>query len=133
MTEERAMEKAINFVKRYGVCCSPFNFNSDYQWRDREGNYISLTDMPSKRLFYTYLMLWNHIVPENMRIWNNYRYKFDRTIYTAEYIKTGFKAMRIELSKRDDLGPKMKEVLLQIEEYLFKLATNEILVIDDKE
>jgi hypothetical protein len=64
-------------------------------------------------------MLWNHITPKELRIWNNHRYNFP-SFYTKLYIMESMLNLYNELKNRDNLGFKSKEVLNKIETVLSK-------------
>jgi len=82
-----------------------------FKWRDREGNFISFSEVPTKRLFYTANMIWNHSQPEELQIWYNHKYEFG-PFYTSSYMLEAFKEAVKELSKRTDIGPRMLGVVL---------------------
>lgn len=88
---------------------------NNYKWRDRTGEYITPKSMPTKRLFYTWLMIWNHIVPSELRIWNNHMYTFDYP-YTYEYLVDSMKFLWDELKTRTDIGPRMKSAIVNVED-----------------
>jgi hypothetical protein len=87
----------------------------EFIWKDREDNFIRVSQMDTKHVFYTWLMIWNHGVPPWHQIWFRHRYTFG-SYYTKNYMLEAFRAMYIELKRRDDLGPRMKEVITQIED-----------------
>ncbi len=78
------------------------------------GGELSVDEMETKHLFYTFLMIWNHSAPKKLRIWEKRKYDFGPH-YTPEYMFEAFKNMLFELTKRKDLGPKMLAVLQTIE------------------
>jgi len=92
----------------------------EYKWRDRYANLHPPKTMNTKHLFYTWLMIWNHACPEKLRIWAKHKYQFDLKIYTKKYMLTSFQKLYYELKRRNDLGYKMKKVLLKIEGYYHK-------------
>jgi len=88
-----------------------------FKWRGRDGQYVKLRNVHTKRLFYIAKMIWNHSAPPHQRIWDDHRYTFDKEIYTEAYMTEAFKHCVMELSLRDDLGPKMRGVLVKMAEY----------------
>jgi hypothetical protein len=70
--------------------------------------------MKTKHLFYTWLMIWNHAAPIELRIWENHHYIFS-PFYTKEYMLEAFKYIYFELKNRKDIGPKMLGVINRIE------------------
>jgi hypothetical protein len=92
-------------------------FEDEFIWRSAAcngGGKFSVTEMRTKHLFYTWLMIWNHAAPSYLRIWDNHHYIFS-SFYTKEYILLAFKSMYLELKRRTDIGPKMLEVIARIE------------------
>lgn len=91
-----------------------------YQWRASGGELFNLKDLPTSRLFYTWLLLWNHMCPEPLRRW----YKEPRTFgsfYTDEYLHMSLQETTKEmmfrtelLEGKSDLGKKSRDVFLEI-------------------
>jgi len=75
-----------------------------FKWRDRTGKFHDVTEMATKHLFHTLLMIWNHSVPQHLRIEPYIRYRFDE-FYNAEYITQAMRALSRELRKRINLTP----------------------------
>lgn len=91
-----------------------------FKWKtSNDNNFISPKDMHSKHLFYTWLMIWNHSAPKELRIWDTHKYVFN-SFYTNEYMLSAFANLYFELKKRTDLGPKMLEVISKIESNYIK-------------
>ena len=86
-----------------------------FAWRDREGNFLRPSQMPSKRLFYTWKMIWNHACPPELRYWDDHRYEFG-SFYTPEYMLQAFRCLYLELKTRSDLGPRMAQAVTEIVE-----------------
>jgi hypothetical protein len=89
----------------------------EFVWKcsdQRGGFFIPVSQMHTKHLFYTWLMIWNHAAPVELRIWFNHPYVFD-PFYTKEYMLEAFRSMYFELKKRTDIGFKMREVITRIE------------------
>lgn len=78
------------------------------------GESIPVSQMKTKHLFYTWLMIWNHSAPKELRIWDTHRYTFG-SFYTPKYMLNAFRSLYIELKNRDDIGYKMLGVIESIE------------------
>lgn len=76
--------------------------------------HLKVTEMKTRHLYYTFLMIWNHSAPKHMRSQRYIRHVFGAR-YTPEYMFEGFKAMYIELRERDDLTEEMIRTLRWIE------------------
>lgn len=88
----------------------------DFRWRDRTGGMLKPTNMSTKHVFYTWLMIWNHAVKPGYRIWDNHRYTFG-SFYQPSYMLRAFAALYFEIKTRSDLGHKSRQVVKQIEGY----------------
>lgn len=88
--------------------------NPEYRWRSHSGRFYQVKEMETRHLFYTWLMIWNHIAIEKNRIWFKHHYEFSG-YYTMEYILESFRELYIELKSRDDVGFKSKQVMERIE------------------
>ena len=71
-----------------------------FLWKDRHGRLHDPKDMETRHLFYTFRMLWNHTMPENMRSAN---YKRWRLHMSEDYIKQAIKHIGMALSERTDI------------------------------
>lgn len=86
---------------------------TDFRWFTADGFYIRPSEMRTKHVFYTWLMIWNHAAPSEYRIWHNPKRFSD--FYTSDYMLAAFAAMYVELKRRVDIGPKMQNVIEFIE------------------
>lgn len=89
----------------HSVNCTVVNNNNPtvpFRWRDRNGVFHSVKDMDTNHLFNVLRMIWNHAVPEGMKILPYHRYTFGK-FYTPQYMKDAIRYMAKELSGRTDL------------------------------
>lgn len=88
-----------------------------FQWRSADGDFWHPDHMETRHVFYTVRMIWNHSVPEDMRVGQNVRlYRFGE-FYTADYMKQAVLALGRELMTRKDLAPWQRRELGQIAAY----------------
>lgn len=88
-----------------------------FEWRSADGDFWAPKDMETRHVFYTVRMIWNHSVPEDMRVGRNIRlYRFG-DFYTGEYMKSAVLALGRELLTRKDLEPWQLRELGQIAAY----------------
>lgn len=112
-TDKRFIEKRYvgREVDRGNGCA----VGDPFRWRTATGFMLPPKEMFSKHLFYTWLMIWNHAVPdESMRVWGDHRYWFT-PFYTPKYMLRAFRECYFELKQRTDLGPRMLEAVARIE------------------
>jgi len=76
----------------------------EFEWRDQKGVFHKVEDMETRHLYYTLRMIWNHSVPEEMKLKPYKRYQFD-CFYTPQYIAIAVRKMMRELIKRTDITP----------------------------
>ena len=89
----------------------PIKDVAEFQWKDQKGVFHPPSLMTTSHLFNTLLMIWNHVVPEEMKVRPYRRYRFS-SFYTKEYILKAITALRKELGTRRGLTPRQSEVLL---------------------
>lgn len=77
-----------------------------FKWKDHEHNFLSFSEMPTKRLFYIANMIWNHPQPKELQIWFTHKYNFS-SYYTDSCMLEAVK----ELSKRTDICPKILSII----------------------
>ena len=73
-----------------------------FQWKDRNDVFHYPCDMETRHIFYTLKMIWNHSVPENMKLKPYKKYRFS-PFYTAKYMKVAVKCLIAELKTRNDI------------------------------
>lgn len=81
-----------------------------WQWRDKRGFFYCPYDMQTRHLFYTFRMIWNHSMPDEVRIKPYQHYVFS-SFYTPEYMKEAIRFMGHELFKRTDIKPQWRNEL----------------------
>lgn len=57
-----------------------------WTWRDHSGRFLEPAAMETRHLFYTLRMIWNHTLPESVRLHPYRRYRFS-PFYTIEYLQ----------------------------------------------
>lgn len=90
-----------------------------FKWRDQKGTFHDPGTMSTHHLFYVLLMVWNHSVPEKMKLRPFREYLFG-SFYTGEYMKETVKVLGAELDTRTDLSPRMVHIVKQIHEIIQK-------------
>lgn len=75
-----------------------------WQWMDRDGNLHDPREMETRHLFYTLRMIWNHAMPENVRLYPYKRYTFGG-FCTDEYMQEAVRHIGQELLLRLDIKP----------------------------
>jgi len=80
---------------------------NNFRWRDKSGSFHNPSEMETRHLFYILRMIWNHSMPENLRIVPYIAYKFI-DFYSVEYMSNAVKAIGEELLTRNDINPKWR-------------------------
>lgn len=93
----------------------PKEVSVPFQWRDKKGEFHSVTGMRTGHLFYVVRMIWNHKMPLKFEPYRRYSFS---SFYTDEYMFDAIKAIVPELAKRTDLAPEWKQTIKQMVEYL---------------
>lgn len=75
-----------------------------FKWRDRTGNFHKVSEMETRHLYYTLRMIWNHTMPEEVKLKPYNAYDFS-PFYTAEYMTEAIHHIGTELFKRTDILP----------------------------
>ena len=78
------------------------SMKNDFRWRDQSGNFHNPNEMETRHLFYTLRMIWNHTMPENLRITSYIAHEFI-DFYSATYMSNAVKAIGRELLTRNDI------------------------------
>lgn len=94
--------------------------SQNFEWRDRAGKFHKPADMTTSHLFFTVRIIWNHTVPNELRITPYRKYTFDHDIYTTEYMKNAVYFLTKELHTRNDLTPHFQLCLNKIYDIVCK-------------
>jgi hypothetical protein len=73
-----------------------------FEWRDASGKFHKIKDMETTHLFNILKMIWNHSVPEILKILPYKNYTFSE-FYTNNYMRTAVRNITSELFQRVDL------------------------------
>lgn len=95
-----------------------------FQWRDRKGSFHYPSNMETRHLFMTLVMIWNHTMPASHRIfksgsWVHHFYTFG-PFYTKEYAASAILAMSSELFTRHNLEDSWIDTLNHMKSLLTK-------------
>ena len=90
-----------------------------FKWRERTGTRVLVTEMPTRHLFFTLRMIWNHTMPMKARLRPYREYTFG-PVYTQEYLQTAVKEIYTELRTRADLKPHWQQDLQRMQNYFTK-------------
>lgn len=77
--------------------------NKAWEWRDKDGYFHEVSVMETSHLFFTLRMIWNHSMPEEVKLKPYKHYSFT-AFYTKEYMKEAIFNIGAELFKRTDLS-----------------------------
>lgn len=83
---------------------------NDFRWRDQSGIFHHPNEMETRHLFYTLRMIWNHTMPERVRM-TPYRAHEFIDFYTVTYMESAVKAIGSELFTRNDITPQWRKEL----------------------
>ena len=75
---------------------------TEFMWLDQYNNYHAPAQMSTHHLFYTIKMLWNHFVPEEMKVRPYKQYHLNPKRFTKEYCMRAVRALVKELMTRED-------------------------------
>ena len=92
-----------------------------WKWRSAQcngGGSLLPSEMSTRHLFYTLRMIWNHTMPEHMRVGFNARRYSSFPGYAQEYMAEAIRRIGGELSTRTDLAPFQKRELEQMATHL---------------
>lgn len=81
-----------------------------FLWKDSKERFHDPKKMRTKHLFFTLRMIWNHSMPEQMKLRPYMEYTFSE-YYTVEYIITAISVIGKELLSRKDLLPEWEKEL----------------------
>ncbi len=85
-----------------------------FRWKDRDHNFHYPKDMATRHLFFTLRMIWNHSVPDQLKILPYTEYHFS-PFYTVEYMTEAVRHLATELATRKDLTPYYIKCLQKIQ------------------
>lgn len=88
-----------------------------FRWRDARGRFHSPARMATRHLFYTLRMIWNHTMPEHVKLRPYHEYEFSAD-YTVEYMRDAVFALGAALLSRPDLDPRWQRELDQMRDAL---------------
>jgi hypothetical protein len=97
---------------------------TSFQWKDRTDTFHYPKDMSTYHLFHTLKMIWNHSVPEVMKVHPYKRYNFG-IFYTSKYMATAVRVIIQELSNRNDLTDKMIKTLQYMQDCVDQIILTE--------
>lgn len=83
-------------------CVAVTRSNRPFQWRTNGGTFISPAEMDTPHLYFTLRMIWNHVAPEELRLYPYRQYKFG-PYYTTEYTREAVAHLGAELLTRKDI------------------------------
>lgn len=75
---------------------------TDWRWRDRDGNMWSVKDMRTSHLFFTLRMIWNNTLPAYMHVGDVKLYRFG-AFYTDQYMVNAIIHIYDELTTRNNV------------------------------
>lgn len=95
----------------------------NFMWKDRRDNFYNPSDMETRHLFMTLVMIWNSTMPVDARIlrsgsWRHHMYRFGPH-YTADYLAGAIGHLARELFKRTDMEFSWRITLNKMHEYLY--------------
>ncbi len=94
--------------------------DAGFHWRTRGGDFVRPANMETRHVFFTWLMIWNHACPEQLRRPEGRHYDEFDPHYTPAYMAQAFRVMFNELQARQDLRATWKTV---VDEVLSSYAT----------
>lgn len=101
------------------------NINSEidylWRWKDQLEVFHIPSEMTTSHLFYTLRMIWNHTMPENIKLTPYKKYKFG-PYYTDRYIKEAITRIGAELFTRTDINKNFMNELQFMKQIFSKKA-----------
>ena len=83
-------------------------------------------DMGTSHIFYTIRMIWNHTVPEHLKIRPFRGYNFS-PFYTVEYMEQAMAVLSEELARRGSLSIDYTPLIEQVNKYLSVLVSKQLM------
>lgn len=86
------------------LICFPVDpqLQEEFLWKTRFDEFIPPRNMETRHLYYTLQMIWNHAMPEDVRIKPYKQYAFD-DFYTTAYMQSAICVIGNILLQRDNL------------------------------
>ena len=75
---------------------------TDFMWEDGQGKFHAPAQMSTHHLFHTIKMLWNHIVPFELRLIPFKQYSLKPPRFNDKYCRTAVAELYKELMSRND-------------------------------
>lgn len=108
---QRAAEaRRVELERYYGVSRLPKEVGDNsvtrsFTWKDRSGVFHSPREMSTRHIFMTLMVIWNHVMPEEVRIyrsgrWVHHAYKMS-AYYSDLYLATAIVELAAELFTRE--------------------------------
>jgi len=107
------IERLIMFEKEIDKSRLSYALKSPFQWRDWFNQFHFPTEMGTNHIVDTLKMMWNHAVPDKMKIYPYKKYSFS-SFYTEEYILDAIYELVRELRTRKNLNSNHQAVLTHI-------------------
>ncbi len=101
------------------------------RWLTHDKGSIKPKEMATTHLFNTIKMIWNHTVPEDMKLKPYKKYKIDTRVYTHSYISQILRLLLQELSTRSDTELIMRD-MIRIDNMMKKLTSENFSIEMDK-
>lgn len=97
--EDRVMKQPMPYTQ----------VDTNFKWRMASGTYIKPANMETRHLFMTLVLIWNNVMPEEVRVrksghWTHHNRPFG-SAYSAAYLRRAVPALAAELWTRVDLQP----------------------------
>lgn len=95
-----------------------------FRWKDSKDNFHIPAHMETRHLFMTLVLIWNHTMPEDARIfksgnWTHNLYRLGPH-YDMDYLAIAIGSLSQELFKREDLEDAWKATLQRMHIYLLE-------------
>ena len=100
---------------------------NDFRWRDQSGIFHDPRLMETRHLFYVLRMIWNHTMPEDMKVTPYVKHEFT-DFYSVPYLANAVKVIGKELLTRTDITPQWKKQLEFMESHFGKRKVDPLLL-----
>lgn len=85
-----------------------------FRWRTQFGEMLLPSEMATRHVFYTWLLIWNHACPPALVRKEGRKYDGFGKWYTPARMLTAFGVMMVELQKRNDLSPEFRKIVREV-------------------